>query len=358
MTNPLFSSPFTLGPYQLRNRAVMAPMTRCRCPGNLPGELVATYYTQRAETGLIVTEGTSPSPNGLGYARIPGLFSADQVKAWSQVTRSVHQAGGRIFVQLLHSGRISHPLNMPVGSRILAPSPLAAPGAMWTDAKGEQPFPAPQEMTEADIETAIGEYARAAELAMEAGFDGVELHGANGYLIDQFLNTATNVRKDGWGGSIDNRIRFAVEVARRAAACIGGNRLGIRLSPYGVFNGTVSDPDIEDTFERLAGEISKLGLVYIHLVDHSSMGAPEVKPSVKRKVRNAFKGALILCGGYDRARAEADLADGKADLIAFGRPLLSNPRLVAKLMSSAELISADQSTFYTPGEKGYTDYPI
>ena len=356
MSDILFS-PWKPGKTEIWNRTVMAPMTRSRSPGNSPGDLVVTYYSQRAEAGLIITEGTSPSPNGLGYARIPGLISPRHVQDWRKVTDAVHRAGGRIFVQLMHTGRVSHPLNMPAGSRILAPSPIALSGKMWTDAQGEQPYPVPEEMTEADIQTTIAEYVRSAALAIDAGFDGVELHGANGYLINQFLNTASNQRKDGWGGSIENRIRFAAEIGRQAAAKIGGDRLGMRLSPYGVFNDMATDPTMEDTFERLAVELDRIGLVYVHLVDHSSMGAPEVKPSIKRKIRAAFHGTLILSGGYDRARAEADLVAKNGDLIAFGRPFISNPKLVTKLRNGSALLPADQATFYSPGEKGYIDYP-
>lgn len=357
MPSMLFSS-WNLGGMEIRNRVVMAPMTRSRCPGNVPGDLVATYYGQRSEAGLIVTEGTSPSPNGLGYARIPGIFSAEQVRGWRHVTGTVHRAGGRIFVQLMHTGRVSHPLNMPPGSRVLAPSPVPMSGKMWTDAQGEIPYPVPQEMSERDIADTLGEYARGAELAVEAGFDGVELHGANGYLINQFINTASNRRADGWGGGIPGRIRFAVEVACLVAARIGRERVGMRLSPYGVFNEMAIDPTMEDTFEALAFELNRLGLAYVHLVDHSSMGAPAVTPSVKARVRRAFRGALILSGGYDRTRAEVDLAAGNGDLIAFGRPFIANPRLVTKLMTGDPLLPADAATFYTPGEKGYTDYPL
>jgi len=356
MSDMLFSA-WQLGKTEIRNRVAMAPMTRSRCPGNSPGEIVATYYFQRSQAGLIITEGTSPSPNGLGYARIPGLFSPRQVQDWQKVTDAVHKAGGRIFVQLMHTGRVSHPLNMPAGSRIVAPSPITLSGKMWTDTQGEQPFPVPEEMTEVDIQTTITEYVRSAELAIDAGFDGVELHGANGYLINQFFNTASNQRKDGWGGSIENRIRFAVEIGRQAAAKIGRERLGMRLSPYGVFNDMAIDPTMEDTFERLAIELNRIGLVYIHLVDHSSMGAPEVRPSIKRKIRAAFHGTLILSGGYDRARAEADLVAKSGDLIAFGRPFISNPKLVTKLRNGSALLPADQATFYSPGETGYIDYP-
>jgi N-ethylmaleimide reductase len=355
MANILFT-PWKLGTIELRNRVVMAPMTRSRSPGNSPGAIVAQYYAQRAEAGLIVTEGTAPSPNGLGYARIPGLFSLRQVRDWRTVTEAVHDAGGRIFVQLMHTGRVSHPLNMPAGSRILAPSSIGLTGKVWTDAQGEQPYPMPEEMTETDIHLTIAEYVRSAELAIEAGFDGVELHGANGYLINQFLNTASNQRKDCWGGSIENRMRFVIEIAQLSVAKIGRERVGIRLSPYGVFNDMAIDPTMEDTFERLAVELNRTGLAYIHLVDHSSMGAPEVTPSIKRKIRAAFRGTLILSGGYDRDRAEADLAGKTGDLIAFGRPFISNPKLVTKLQNGSPPIPADQATFYTPGEKGYTDY--
>ena len=355
MSKLLFSElPF--GPHQLKNRVVMAPMTRSRAIGNVPNELMALYYSQRAGAGLIITEGTSPSPNGLGYARIPGLFDQDHVRGWKNVTDRVHRAGGRIFVQLMHTGRVSHPANFPAGARLLAPSAIPLSGTMYTDSQGMQPYPIAQAMTEADIEQAIAEFVTSSRLAVEAGFDGVELHGANGYLIDQFLNTASNHRTDGWGGSVANRIRFAVETARRVGEAIGFDRLGIRLSPYGVFNDMTADSEIENVYENLAKEFSRLGLLYIHIVDHSSMGAPEVKVSVKQKIRDHFKGLLILSGGYDANRAEADLVEKRGDLVAFGRPFISNPALAAKLQAGSALSAPDPSTFYLPGEKGYTDY--
>ncbi|MDC7709743.1 alkene reductase [Vogesella indigofera] len=355
MSSTLFT-PTELGRLTLKNRIVMAPLTRSRAPGNLPNELMAHYYRLRAEAGLIITEGTSPSPNGLGYARIPGLFNAEQVQGWRRVTDGVHQAGGRIFVQLMHTGRVSHPANMPAGASVLAPSPLAVPGEMWTDSDGMQPHPVPREMSEADIALSIAEYAASAELAIEAGFDGVELHAANGYLIDQFLNTASNQRTDRWGGSVENRIRFAVEVARATVAAIGAGRVGMRISPYGVFNAQLPDAEMDDVYLRLIDELNALGLLYIHVVDHSAMGAPEVSPELKARLRAAFNGQYILSGGYDVARAEADLDAQRGDLVAFGRPFISNPDLVAKLKSGQELVAPDFATFYTPGEKGYTDY--
>lgn len=355
MTTTLFT-PATLGKLQLKNRIVMAPMTRSRAIGNVPNELMEKYYRLRADAGLIITEGTSPSPNGLGYARIPGVYSDAQVQGWKRVTDSVHQAGGKIFMQLMHTGRVSHPANMPAGSRILAPSAIAAPGEMWTDNNGQQAHPVPAAMNEADIAEAVAEYATAAKRAIEAGFDGIELHAANGYLIDQFLNTASNQRADLWGGSIENRIRFAVEVARAASAAIGAERIGMRISPYGVFNGMAPDPEMDALYERLVAELNGIGLVYIHVVDHSSMGAPEVSPVLKAGIRTAFKGKYILSGGYDLTRANTDLAAGRGDLVAFGRPFISNPDLVQKLPHGSALTAPDFNTFYTPGEQGYTDY--
>ena len=355
MNSTLFT-PTQLGGLSLKNRIVMAPLTRSRAIGNLPNTLMDQYYRQRAEAGLIITEGTSPSPNGLGYPRIPGLFNEEQVQGWRRVTDGVHQAGGRIFVQLMHTGRIGHPANLPVGASVVAPSAVAAPGEMWTDAGGLQAHPVPREMSEVDIAESIAEYAAAAELAIQAGFDGVELHAANGYLIDQFLNTASNQRKDRWGGTIENRIRFAVEVAKTTVAAIGAGRVGMRISPYGVFNGQVPDAEMDALYLRLIDELNTLGLLYIHLVDHSSMGAPEVSTKLKAGIRAAFKGKYILSGGYDVARANADLDAQRGDLVAFGRPFISNPDLVSKLKLGQELVSPDFATFYTPGEKGYTDY--
>lgn len=356
MTNPLFT-PTKLGRIELKNRVVMAPMTRSRAIGNVPNELIATYYRQRSGAGLIITEGTSPSPNGVGYARIPGLYNEAQVADWKTVTDAIHGAGGKVFVQFMHTGRVSHPLNLPKGARVLGPSAIPTPGEMWTDQSGQQPFPTPEVMTEADIEHAIEEFATASKLAIEAGFDGVELHGANGYLIEQFLNVASNQRTDRWGGSLENRIRFAESVAKASAKAIGADRVGIRLSPYGVFNGSTPDAETDELYLQLVERLNALGLLYIHIVDHSAMGAPPVSAELKAKLRATFKGKYILSGGYDAARAGADLEEQRGDLVAFGRPFISNPNLVEKLLTRAPLQAPDQSTFYTPGEKGYTDYP-
>ena len=351
-------TPIVLGRLSLSNRIVMAPMTRSRAIGSVPNSLMEEYYRLRADAGLIITEGTAPSPNGLGYARIPGVFTDEQVRGWRLVTDGVHQAGGHIFIQLMHTGRVGHPANLEAGSRILGPSAIAAPGEMWTDTLGLQPYPVPTAMNETDIAQAIAEYAKAAARAIEAGFDGVELHAANGYLIDQFLNTASNRRTDRWGGdaNIENRIRFAVEVAKASAAAIGADRIGMRISPYGVFNGMAPDAHMDALYDRLIVGLNDIGLVYIHVVDHSSMGAPPVSAALKARTRAAFTGKYILSGGYDLARANADLDAKRGDMVAFGRPFIANPDLLRDLETGDPLTAPDSSTFYTAGAKGYTDY--
>lgn len=342
----------------LRNRLVMSPMTRSRAvDSNTPNALMAEYYGQRATAGLIVTEGTSPSPNGLGYARIPGLFNKAQVRGWKAVTDAVHAKGGKIFAQLMHTGRVTHVANLPAGAEVVGPTADPCPGEMYTDAKGMQPHSVPHAMSERDIAHAVGEYAQAARNAIEAGFDGIELHAANGYLIEQFLNANVNTRADGYGGGIANRNRFALEVARAVAAAIGAERVGIRLSPFGAFNSTGTYPEQAEQYLALARELSSLGLLYLHVLDHSSMGAPAVPPEYKAKLRAAFKGVFILAGGFDLAGAEKALAENRADLIAFGKPFLANPDLVERLRKGAPLNAPDFPTFYTPGAKGYTDYP-
>ncbi|GBF50971.1 NADH:flavin oxidoreductase/NADH oxidase [Leptospira ryugenii] len=348
----------TLGRLPLKNRVVMAPMTRSRSIGNLPGEIVGTYYEQRSDAGLIITEGTSPSPNGLGYARIPGIFSKEQVQAWKLVTERVHAKGSKIFVQLMHTGRIVHELNLPKGARVLAPSAILAKGKMWTDEKGMLDHPIPLEMTKEDIKGTIEEFVLASKNAIEAGFDGVELHAANGYLLEQFLHPSSNQRKDDYGGSIENRLQFVMEVSKAVSEAIGKDKTGIRLSPYGAFNDLTPFAETHEEYSLLAKELDGLGLVYIHLVDHSAMGAPTVDPKTVTAIRNHFKGTLILSGGYDAERAEEDLKIGKADLVAFGRPFLANPDLVTRFQQGIPLAPFDETTLYTPGETGYTDYPF
>ena len=353
----LLFSKSTLGKLELQNRMVMAPMTRSRSIDNIPGDLVRDYYAQRASAGLIITEGTSPSPNGLGYPRIPGIFSSAQVAAWTPVNQAVHTHGAKIFIQLMHCGRIAHPLNLPAGARVIAPSAIAATGEMYTDAEGMKPNATPQAMTSADIKSTIEEFAQAAKNAVAAEFDGIELHAANGYLLEQFIRPNSNVRTDEYGGSIENRARFVLEVVDAAIAAIGKDKVGIRLSPFGVFNDMPDYPAMASDYTYLAQQLNARGLVYVHLVDHSPMGAPEVPQSIKATIRREFKGCLILSGGYDAERAESDLAAQKCDLIAVGRPFLANPDLVARWKTHAAENAPDFSTFYTPGAKGYTDYP-
>jgi N-ethylmaleimide reductase len=350
--------PIQIRTLPLANRAVMSPMTRSRAvEANTPNALMAEYYGQRADAGLIVTEGTSPSPNGLGYARIPGLFNAQHVAGWKLVTDAVHAKGGKIVVQLMHTGRVTHVANLPAGGEIVAPTAAVCPGQMYTDSQGMQDHGVPRAMTEGDIAHAVAEYAQSARLAIDAGFDGIELHAANGYLIEQFLNPNVNTRTDRYGGSPENRNRFALEVARATTAAIGADKVGIRLSPYGVFNGTGPFPEVDAQYKALAEGLSGLGLLYVHVLDHSAMGAPAVPAQIKASLRQAFDGPFIAAGGFNHGSAEKVLADKQADLVAFGRPFLANPDLVARMRADASMNAIDMDTFYTPGAKGYTDYP-
>jgi N-ethylmaleimide reductase len=357
----LFSST-QLGSLSIINRVVMSPMTRNRAPGNIPNNLMAEYYGQRAGAGLIITEGTSPSPNGLGYPRIPGIHSAEQTKGWQLTTDAVHARKGRIFIQLMHAGRVGNVLNLPEGAEMVAPSAVTMSGTIWTDSQGAQPYSAPRELTLSEIGSTIEEYVQAARNAIAAGFDGVELHGANGYLITQFLDPGSNLRSDEYGGDATRRNRFAIDVATAVSVAISAERTGIRLSPYGVFNDmSGSYEGIAEQYGELAAALGKLKLAYVHLVDHSAMGAPKPEAATVQLICREFKraggGAVILSGGYDRERAETDLSSGAADLIAYGRPFIANPDLVERLQGGAPLAVADQATFYSPGSAGYTDYP-
>ena len=355
MSKKLFE-PAHLGPLTLSNRIVMAPMTRARALGNVPNELMAEYYRQRATAGLIIAEGTSPSANGLGYARIPGIFNQEQATNWQRVTETVHHHGGHIFLQLMHVGRIFHPLNLPAGAEGVSASAIAAKGQMWTDQEQMQDQPAPRALTTEEVAAAVQEYAHSAKLAMEAGFDGVEVHGANGYLPEQFLNPHSNQRTDEYGGSVQNRARFVLDVTRAVAAEIGADRTGIRLSPGSSFNDMAAYPEMAETYDYLAGELQKIGVVYLHLVGSGNIPA-EVLASMEAK----FSGPIIYNGGYhDTARAEHDLA-GRADFISFGTAYIGNPDLVERLKAGQPLADADQATYYAPGPggfaDGYTDYP-
>jgi N-ethylmaleimide reductase len=359
MSSKTTFTPYTLGNVTLYNRLVMAPMTRSRAINNVPNELMAEYYAQRASAGLIVTEGISPSPNGLGYARIPGLFSADQVKGWQLVTKAVHDKGGKIFAQLMHTGRIGHGLNLPQGARIVAPSAIVATGQMWTDQEGMKDHPVPQALSAEQLLETKNEYVTAAHNAIEAGFDGIELHAANGYLLEQFLSPHSNQRTDSYGGSIENRSRIVLEVAQEVSKAIGKDKVGIRVSPFGVFNEMPHYPEIEATYTYLAEQLNSLGIAYMHIVDHSAGGAPEVPLSIKKIIRDKFKNTLILSGGYTLARAEEDLSSGFADLVAFGKPFITNPDLAERFEKNFPLNNKlDASTLYTPDAKGYTDYAV
>jgi N-ethylmaleimide reductase len=349
--------PYVLGGRTLSNRLVMAPMTRNRATADhVPTPIMATYYAQRASIGLLITEGIGPSADGLGYARIPGLFTPEHVAAWKPVTDAVHAKGGTIFAQLMHTGRASHTANLPAGARVVGPTAVALPDQIYTDAAGLQPASTPHALSEAEVHAVIAEYAHSAKCAIEAGFDGIELHGANGYLIEQFLNGNLNTRTDAFGGSAEGRNRFAVEVAKATAAAIGPERVGFRISPYGAFNHMGAFDGIDAQFTALAAALSEIGVVYLHLVDHASMGSPNAPESLRAALRSTFKGTFVASGGFDRARAESVLAAGQADLVAFGRPALSNPDLVERLKQDAALNAPDFATFYTPGEAGYTDY--
>ena len=351
-------TPEKVGSIEVKNRVVMAPMTRCRAIGNVPNDLMAEYYGQRSGAGLIITEGTSPSPNGLGYIRIPGIFDKQQIEGWKKVTTAVHQGGGKIVVQLMHTGRISHILNLPEGAEILAPSAVKAAGQMWTDAAAMQDFPVPKAMTPEDLVSTKAEFVSAAKNAIEAGFDGVELHSANGYLLEQFLSPISNVRIDNYGGNIENRCRFVLEVVAAVAEAIGKDKTAIRLSPYGVASDMPHYPEIDATYNYLSEQLNKLDIAYIHVVDHSAMGAPKVPVELKKLIRRNFRNTIILSGGYEVKRAEADIQSGLGDLIAFGRPFINNPDLVERMQNNgplSETLNMDQ--FYTADEKGYTDYP-
>ena len=351
---------YDLAGLPLPNRAVMSPMTRSRAIGGVPNDLMATYYAQRAGAGLIVTEGVAPSPNGLGYPRIPGLWSREQVDGWRKVTDAVHEAGGRIFAQIMHTGRVGHPANLPSGGELLAPSAVPLETTkIWVDAEGAAvPVPTAREMSTEEVHAAIEEFVLAARNAIEAGFDGIELHGANGYLLQQFLHPHTNRRDDEFGGSPEARRHFVLEVARRVADAIGPERVGIRVSPFGVANDLPLRDDAVDDYVALAGELSKLGLAYLHLVDHSALGAPAVPEAVYEGLRSAFGGTLILAGGYDLERANRDLDRDRGDLVAFGRPFIANPDLVERLRTGAPLEDPRPQFFYSADAEGYTDYPV
>lgn len=357
MAQKLFSVA-KLGNLSLQNHIVMAPMTRNRATtDHAVTDIMAVYYAQRASAGLIITEGIAPSPNGNGYARVPGLYTAQQIAGWKNVTDAVHAKGGKIFAQLMHSGRVGHAVNMHQEGEIVSASAIAAAGQIYTDTDGMLDHPTPRALTTEEVKKTVQEFIQAAKNAIEAGFDGVEIHGANGYLVEQFLRIGTNQRTDEYGGSAENNARFALDVAKGISDAIGKEKTGIRLSPYGPFNDMPYSPADDEIYHYVAEKLSDY-VVYVHLVDHESMGAPAVDQAIVAAIREKYTGTLILSGGYDAERAEAALESGKADLVAFGRPFIANPDFVERIKTGTELNQPDFTTFYTPGEKGYTDYPV
>ena len=361
MSASLLFSPVRVGALHLPSRIVMAPMTRARSgPHGVPTALNATYYAQRASAGLIVAEATQISDEAQGYMRTPGIHTPAQIEAWRAVTRAVHMAGGRIVLQLWHVGRVSHPENRAPGTRSVGPSAVAADVRIFTPT-GMHPAPIPHALSAAEIATTVGSYARAARNAMDAGFDGVEIHAGNGYLIDQFLHANANLRSDSYGGSVANRSRLLWEVSEAVAAAVGADRTGVRLSPFGVFNG-VHDHDPAGLFATAIRGLDAMGLAYLHVInpevsgDRAAKGdAPEV--DIARFCREHFSGTLMVAGGYDRESAERALRVGAADLIGFGRTYIANPDLTARLAGGAALATPERATFYTEGPRGYVDYP-
>ena len=350
-------TPFLLGSLELNNRLVMAPLTRNRAgPGNVPQPINATYYRQRASAGLIITEATQISPQGVGYPGTPGIHSAEQVVGWRKVTGAVHQAGGRIFLQLWHVGRISHPSLQPGLGLPVAPSAIRPAGEAFTY-EGLKPFVTPRALQTHEIPGIVADFRTAAANALQAGFDGVEIHAANGYLLDQFLRDGTNRRSDAYGGSVERRGRLLLEVTDAVAAVWGADRVGVRLSPVNAFN-DIADSDPQRTFTHVARQLGRLGLAYLHVVERASEEATEQERRFDfGALRAAFGGPYIANGGYDKARAEAAVADGRADLVAVGKLFLANPDLPERWRSDAPLNEPDPATFYGGTERGYTDYP-
>jgi N-ethylmaleimide reductase len=350
-------SPFRLGPLDLPNRVVMAPMTRNRAgPGNVPTALNATYYAQRAGAGLIVTEATQVSPQGVGYPGTPGIHSAEQAVGWKLVTEAVHAAGGRIFLQLWHVGRISHPSLQPGGALPVAPSAIAPAGQAWTT-NGMEAFVTPRALETHEIPGIVEDFRRGAANARDAGFDGVELHGANGYLIDQFLRDSTNKRSDRYGGSASNRARFLIEVTQALIGEWGGARVGVRLSPTNPYN-DIADSNPAATFATAVGELNRLGIAYLHIVEPGPgdpVAAGEM-PDIGF-FRRIWRGPLIANKGYDLERANAVLHDGIADLVSFAALYLANPDLDQRFRRGGPFNPPDRKTFYGGAAKGYTDYP-
>lgn len=345
-------TPLELGSVALRNRIIMAPMTRSRAgPRGVPPGSVATYYAQRASAGLIISEGVFPSVTGQGYVRTPGLLTQEQVLAWKNVTDAVHDRGGLIFMQIMHCGRISHPDLQPGGAAPLAPSAIRPDGQVWTD-RGLQDFVTPRVATLEEIRGIVSDYGRATELALAAGFDGVELHGAAGYLPEQFLSSGSNVRSDDYGGSIVNRARFTLEVLEAMVSAAGGERVGLKISPEMNFN-SIFDEVPSATYGHLVDAIAGFRLAYLHV---ALFGSPSV--DYHALLRPKFAGRYLAGGGLTKETATELVQSGRADAAVFGAAFIANPDLPARFASNAELNTPDQATFYSPGDEGYIDYPV
>jgi N-ethylmaleimide reductase len=346
-----------MGPLLLPNRIVMAPLTRNRCIDTIPGPLQAEYYSQRASAAFIISEATQISPQGIGYPNTPGIYTPEQIAGWRQVTDAVHAAGGRMFLQLWHVGRISHPSLQPDGALPVAPSAIKPAGEAFTY-EGLKPFVTPRALELDEIPGLIDDYRQATLNAREAGFDGVEVHAANGYLLDQFLRDGTNRRTDQYGGSIENRARLLLEVLQAVTGAWQAERVGVRLSPLNPFN-DIRDSNPEATFSYVAEALNRFGLAYLHVTEWGADDPGAAGPPFDIfKLRKIFKGIYMTNGGYDKARANAVLAAGKADLVAFGKLFLANPDLVARFAKDAPLNEPDESTFYGGDAHGYTDYPF
>lgn len=349
--------PIQLGPLRLRNRVVMSAMTRNRAPHETPTALNALYYGQRATAGLIVTESTAISRQGLGWPGAPGIYEARHVEGWRLVTDAVHARGGHIVLQLWHCGRSSHPSTQPGGATPIGPSALQPAGTVRTPA-GRQPLVVPRAATAADIAACLREYAEAARRAMDAGFDGVEVHGGNGFLLDQFMKDSSNVRQDGYGGSAANRCRLLVEATAAVAAVWGPSRVGVRLSPTNPSNYELSDRDPDSLFGTAVAGLDDLGIAFIDVVEGSSSALPATADLDWAAHRTRFRGVYIANNGYDLARAQQTVGRGHADMVAFARPFIANPDLVRRWAGGAPLNAVVQDTVYGAGEAGYTDYPF
>ena len=346
---------FNLPGLELSSRVAMAPLTRRRATKeNIPVAIMAEYYGQRASAGLIIAEGTSPSENGVGYCNMPGLFNRAQMEAWKPCTRAVHERGGKIFLQVMHTGRVGHPNNLPDSATLLAPSAIEQAGEISTYDFDKQAYPKPVAMTLAEVKTAIHEFEVCAKLAVEAGFDGIEIHGAHGYLPNQFINTSSNVRTDEYGGSRSNRLRFLLEIIDASIKAIGSEKVALRISPFSYADVNEDPIELKETYQELIVQLNKKHMSYLHL---SHMGeAVQEKFDLWKEIRRTYEGTLMLCGDFTKETAEKAIQNGDADLIAFGRDFIANPDFVERLKNNWPLVERDRSFWYTNGAEGYTDF--